>query len=338
MRALIADDDRVTTAVLQNTLERLGMEVVVAHDGTQAWELLRFGKGPALAIIDWMMPGIDGPEICRLIRRDTRLTHMYVILLTGRDSRVDMVTGLNAGADDYIVKPFDPEELRARVQVGIRVLTLQERLADRIGELQTARDELAHAASTDALTGLASRRRWLEAAAAEFSRRRRYNRPFALLVVDLDYFKRVNDTFGHHVGDDVLRRFSEVLRLNCRGSDLVGRLGGEEFAVLLPETDAHAAREVARRIVEGCRGITVPGDGEPMTCSCSVGVTEATDGDNTIDEILRRADQAMYDAKREGRDRWNCSVGPSAPPPGKVTPFRPQAVPFRPSAETTDKS
>ena len=138
VRALIADDDRVTTAILSEALRRWNVEVAVAHDGQAAWELLGAGDGPALAIVDWMMPGIDGPELCRRIRQDPALAHMYVILLTGRRSREDVVAGLDAGADDYVVKPFDADELRARVHVGIRVLKLQERLAERVAELQTA--------------------------------------------------------------------------------------------------------------------------------------------------------------------------------------------------------
>jgi len=138
MRALIADDDRVTTAILSEALRRWNVEVAVAHDGQAAWELLGAGDGPALAIVDWMMPGIDGPELCRRIRQAPALAHMYVILLTGRHSREDVVAGLDAGADDYVVKPFDADELRARVHVGIRVLKLQERLAERVAELQAA--------------------------------------------------------------------------------------------------------------------------------------------------------------------------------------------------------
>jgi sigma-B regulation protein RsbU (phosphoserine phosphatase) len=138
MRALIADDDRIATEILSTALKRLNIEVAVANDGGAAWELLAAGGGPSLAIIDWMMPTIDGLELCRRIRQTAAHAHMYVILLTGRDDRKDVVAGLDAGADDYIVKPFDPDELRARVQVGIRVLTLQERLADRVAELQDA--------------------------------------------------------------------------------------------------------------------------------------------------------------------------------------------------------
>jgi len=138
MRALIADDDRIATEILSTALQRMNIVVSVTNDGGAAWELLTAGDAPSLAIIDWMMPTVDGLELCRRIRQNAAHAHMYVILLTGRDDRKDVVAGLDAGADDYIVKPFDPDELRARVQVGIRVLTLQERLADRVTELQEA--------------------------------------------------------------------------------------------------------------------------------------------------------------------------------------------------------
>src|SRR5258707_7112100 len=138
MRALIADDDRGTTAILAKSLGRWSFDVTVAYDGGTAWDVLAATEDPSLAILDWMMPTLDGLELCRRIRQDPARAHMYVILLTGRDSRADVVAGLDAGADDYLIKPFDPEELRARVHVGIRVLTLQDRLAERVQELQEA--------------------------------------------------------------------------------------------------------------------------------------------------------------------------------------------------------
>jgi CheY-like chemotaxis protein len=138
MRALIADDNRIETAILSATLRRLDIDVTVVHDGAEAWATLTGGDTASLAILDWMMPSVDGPELCRRIRNDATRAHMYVILLTGRTTKADIVAGLESGADDYIVKPFAPEELRARIQVGIRVLTLQEKLAERVSELETA--------------------------------------------------------------------------------------------------------------------------------------------------------------------------------------------------------
>jgi two-component system cell cycle response regulator len=228
---------------------------------------------------------------------------MYLILLTGRDSREDVVAGLNAGADDYIIKPFDPEELRARVQVGMRVVSLQNRLAARIAELQEARDQLTLQANTDALTGLASRRAWLGLATTEVARARRYGLPVAVLMIDLDFFKRVNDTHGHSAGDDVLREFGEVLRRVARASDVVGRLGGEEFAILLPQTSAKEAVNVASRLAEHWRQASVPALAGGLKLSCSIGVSEAEITDSRIEDVLNRADLALYEAKRKGRDR-----------------------------------
>jgi two-component system chemotaxis response regulator CheY len=304
MRALVADDDRGTTAILSKTIRGLGMEVTSVHDGTAAWECLSDGPAAALVVVDWMMPGLDGPEICRRIRAHPTFVQTYVILLTGRRSREDIVTGLDAGADDYIVKPFDLEELRARLHVGLRVATLQQELNKQICELQRARDELSRVVSTDALTGLSSRRHWFDVASREFIRSRRYRRPLGLLVADLDYFKRVNDTYGHEAGDAVLKEFADVLQRHCRQSDTAGRLGGEEFALLLPEGGIPAAREVARRVVEHWRTIAVTVAGGTISCTCSIGVAEALPDDETIEAVLARADQALYTAKRDGRDRW----------------------------------
>jgi two-component system, cell cycle response regulator len=304
MRALVADDDPVTTAVLARVLHRLGLEVVSAGDGTSAWRVLETGPAPALAIIDWTMPGIDGVEICRRIRMNPGLAAMYVLLLTGRDSRSDLVAGLDAGADDYMIKPIDTEELRARVQVGVRVAELQGRLAGQVSELQEARNHLERLVSTDALTDLHSRRSWFELGATEFSRFQRYDRSFSVLLLDLDFFKRVNDTFGHDAGDMLLRRFSDMLRAECRHSDIIGRLGGEEFALLAPETSLAAAQTIADRILDACRHLVVALPAGDVRCTCSIGVSESLPADDGVERVLRRADAALYDAKRSGRNCW----------------------------------
>jgi diguanylate cyclase (GGDEF)-like protein len=227
---------------------------------------------------------------------------MYVLLLTGRDSRSDLVAGLDAGADDYMIKPIDAEELRARLQVGIRVADLQARLAAQVRDLREAHDDLAHLVSTDVLTDVHSRRSWFERGGAEFSRYARYDRPFSVLVLDLDFFKRVNDAFGHDAGDMLLRRFADMLRAECRQSDVVGRLGGEEFALLAPETSLAAAEGVAARILEACRRLVFNVPAGEIRCRCSIGVSEIAGGDDGIEEVLRRADAALYEAKRDGRD------------------------------------
>jgi two-component system, cell cycle response regulator len=231
-----------------------------------------------------------------------------MILLTGRNSRSDLVAGLDAGADDYMVKPIDFEELRARVHVGLRVAALQDSLGTRVAELRAAHDHLAKMASTDALTGVYSRRWWFDLAATEFSRCRRYDRTFSLLALDLDWFKVVNDTYGHDIGDTVLQRFAEMARDECRNSDIVGRLGGEEFAIILPETTVDAAKTIATRLTQACRELAVESAAGIVRCSCSIGMTGMRGEDQNIESVLRRADAALYEAKRSGRDRWTTAA------------------------------
>jgi two-component system cell cycle response regulator len=304
MRTLVADDDPITATIVSTTLARIGLDVTVAHDGDAAWQQLNSVQPPALAIFDWMMPNLDGLALCRRIRSTPRLAGMYVILVTGRDTRQDLVSGLEAGADDYMTKPIDVAELKARIGVGVRVANLQQSLTRNVNELKATRDRLAQLASTDALTGVYSRRWWFDLAEKEFSRSRRYNRVFSLLMADLDWFKQINDTYGHEAGDRVLNQFGTTLRQTCRDSDLIGRIGGEEFALLLPETGSEAARRLAGRITAACRSIVVDPDGDPG-CSCSLGVTEARPDDERLDNVLTRADQALYVAKRGGRNRWS---------------------------------
>ena len=318
MRAVIADDDAVTTAVLSRALSRLGFDVSVAHDGESAWQLLTTAPAPALAVVDWIMPGIDGTELCRRVRLDASLSSLYIILLTGRGSRDDLVAGLDAGADDYMVKPIDTEELRARVQVGVRVANLQRRLAERVAELQATRDHLARLVSTDELTEAYSRRSWFDLAATEFRRSRRYNRALSLMILDLDFFKRVNDTYGHDAGDRVLRGFADMLRAECRQPDIVGRLGGEEFAILVPETTAVAAQHHAARLRDACGNIRFSPPHDEIRCSCSIGISTMRTQDDDLESMLRRADEALYEAKRSGRNCCRVSEPLAAAPAAAV--------------------
>ena len=308
MRALIADDDRITTAILAGAMTGWGFETTVAHDGDEAWAALTAGPAPEIVIVDWMMPGLDGIELCHRIRNNATLNTTYVMLLTAKSKRVDLVTGLDAGADDYMTKPIDPEELRARVKVGSRVAKLQRDLEEQVAELKAARDHLTRVATTDVLTELLSRRGWFDVAAGEFSRSRRYKRTLSLLIVDLDFFKRVNDTYGHDAGDRVLQTFASLLRLECRQSDVVGRIGGEEFAVLLPETTVRAAQRLASRVSTACRSLRVATAAGEVSCTCSAGISELRPDDFTIDDVMRRADVALYEAKRAGRNCWKAAA------------------------------
>jgi len=304
MRALVADDDRPTTVIVENALRVWGLEVDVVHDGAAAWQRMNAIDPPAIAVLDWTMPHLDGLDLCRRVRETWRLASMYILLLTAHDRRNDLLTGLEAGADDYMTKPVDLEELRVRIQVGRRVASLQRDLSRRIAELRRAHDRLKEMASTDALTHLYSRRWWFDMAGNEFARSRRHGNALTVLVADLDHFKSVNDRFGHETGDNVLKAFAELLRRECRQTDIVGRVGGEEFALALPETSIAQAQTVASRLTDGCRSLSLPAGEESIHWSCSIGLTDARDADADLDAVLRRADAALYQAKRAGRDRW----------------------------------
>jgi len=304
VRALVADDDPTTTTLVANALRVWGLEVDVADDGASAWQRMNAIDPPAIAVIDRSMPHIDGLDLCKRVRETWRLASMYILLLTAADRREDLLMGLEAGADDYMTKPVDLEELRVRIQVARRVASLHKDLSRRIADLRRAHDRLKEMASTDALTLLYSRRWWFDMAGNEFARSRRYGSQLSVLLVDLDHFKSVNDRFGHETGDNVLKAFAELLRRECRQTDIVGRVGGEEFALALPETSIAQAETVASRLTDGCRALSLQAGGESIHWSCSIGLTDARDADEDLDAVLRRTDAALYQAKRSGRDRW----------------------------------
>jgi two-component system, cell cycle response regulator len=314
MRALIADDDRLTSMILSNTLQQCGLEVLAAHDGLSAWEMLdSSSRPPSIAILDWEMPGLSGPELCGRIRAESRLANLYLILLTARHTSGDVIEGLDAGADEYMIKSVTAGELRARIRVAMRMATLQDRLAEQVRELRIAHEHMAMLVSTDALTGVSSRRDWFDRAAAEFARSRRHDRALSVMMIDIDYFKKVNDQYGHPAGDQLLSAFAGMLRRSCRESDVVGRLGGEEFALLVPETTAFDAVALAARINAASRSLVVTTPEGPISCTCSIGIGEMLRGDEDVACVLRRADAALYDAKRAGRDRFTSATAMRVP-------------------------
>jgi diguanylate cyclase (GGDEF)-like protein len=295
MKLLIAEDDFTSRTLLSGVLTKLGHEVVAAKDGTEAFQIMQLPDAPRLAILDWMMPGMDGVQVCRSIRSLKTETPPYLIMLTARSEKVDVVTGLEAGADDYLGKPFDPGELRARVEVGRRMVEMQDVLVE-------SRNKLVHQASHDPLTGLLNRRAILEQVGKDLARATRYGEVLALGMCDLDHFKLVNDTHGHQSGDDVLCGFASVLSESVRGYDAVGRLGGEEFLAVLqvkPGTDCVAVFEKLCKRVAGTPMATRSG---PLSVTVSVGVACST-LDTTPDQLLEAADAAMYRAKGAGRNR-----------------------------------
>jgi two-component system cell cycle response regulator len=294
MRILIADDEAVSRRMLEGALEQLGYEVTVCADGRQALDALLADDGPRLAILDWMMPGVDGLEVCRRVRSSAG-HYVYVIILTSRDRREDVLAAYDAEADDFLVKPFDALELRARLRSGERVLALQERLL-------AIQEELRHEATRDPLTGLWNRRMILEQLAREFHRAMRDGHAIAVTVADLDHFKDVNDRHGHAMGDAALRAASERLRSVLRSYDFIGRYGGEEFLIILPGCEPHLALSIAERARRAMSSPLVV-DGKELNLSVSLGVACSTPDTTDPSALIHAADQALYRAKAAGRDR-----------------------------------
>ncbi len=295
MRILIADDDPNARSLLVSVLTRDGHEVVETKTGAEAWAVLEKPDAPRLVVLDWMMPEMDGLEVLGRVRSQETEHPPYVIMLTAKDRKQDIVAALDAGANDYLAKPFNLAELRARIEAGRRVVEMQAALIE-------SKRKLEHLATHDPLTGLLNRRAILEALSAELSRASRLGHEVAVGMCDLDHFKEINDRHGHQTGDDVLREVSRVLSASVREYDLVGRLGGEEFLVVMPieaTTDPAAVFDRLRRQVASS-SISIRSGRFSVTIS--IGVV-AVRGGTPVDDILTQADAALYEAKRQGRDR-----------------------------------
>lgn len=297
MRILIADDDVVSLRLLEHTLERMGHDVLAVADGTCATSALLEPDGPRFAILDWMMPGADGLTVCHSVRLGAS-HYVYVILLTARDRHEDMVEGLDAGADDFLTKPFSAVELRARLRSGARVLELQAGLLE-------AQEKLRTEATRDDLTGLWNRRAILEHFRREVHRARHERRPLTIVMADLDSFKQVNDTYGHAAGDAVLKQAAEQMRSQMRGYDFIGRYGGEEFLLVLPGCDAVTGRAVAERVRSHVEASPASLGAMVLPVTVSLGLTWTCSPDAEADAMLQLADEALYEAKAQGR---NCVV------------------------------
>lgn len=294
MRVLIADDDPVARRLLEGTVARIGHEVLAVSNGTDALEALLQPDGPRFAILDWMMPGMDGLAVCRAVRQRME-PYVYVILLTARDGRQDREVALEAEADDFLTKPFDLVELRARLRCGERVVRLQE-------ELLRSQAELRHEATHDRLTGLWNRGMILDQLDRELRRASRAGTPVSVAMADLDHFKLVNDTHGHAAGDLVLKEAANRMRSVLRDYDYVGRYGGEEFLLLLPGSDLSAARQVGQRSIEALRSRPIEAGAVSLRVTLSIGVASSTTSGTEPTQLLLAADEALYRAKGAGRN------------------------------------
>ena len=305
MKILIAEDDKLSSLILRKTLETMGHEVIVTSDGLDAWQRIEQEEIP-LVISDWMMPRMDGLELSRRIRETIRAHYTYIILLTARQQRRDRIEGLQAGADDFLVKPLDRGELMARVNVALRILTMQDELRRRTLDLEKAHAELkqrnallAEIAVSDALTGLKNRRHFHETLDKSISFSLRQELPLSLVMLDVDQFKPYNDVHGHPAGDAVLIDLATLLRENAREYDLVARYGGEEFVILLPATDGPSAVVVCERLRS--RLAAHPWPLRPVTAS--FGIATLCAPGTSASQLVSEADQALYHSKRRGRDR-----------------------------------
>lgn len=302
MKILVAEDDPVSRRLLEVTLSKWGYEVVTCADGQAAWDVLKAPDAPQLVILDWMMPRLDGLQVCKNVRNpDERPVepYVYIILLTAKSQKTDMVTGLEAGADDYLTKPFDAQELRMRLRAGRRILDL-------LDELVRAREIMREQARKDSLTQLCTRATVLELLKHELDRSQRnsINRdaPVSVVLADLDHFKHINDTYGHLAGDAVLRETARRMRDAIRPYDSIGRYGGEEFLLVLSNCDTIGAAAIAERLLQAVRKDTIVLAEATVSVTLSAGV--ATSGVIQDPEtLLGAADAALYRAKRGGRNR-----------------------------------
>ncbi|MBC7911220.1 MAG: diguanylate cyclase [Pyrinomonadaceae bacterium] len=298
---LVADDEPTNRSLIQRRLERAGYQVLTAENGSEAVEKT-LASLPDLVILDVMMPIMDGLEACRRIKDDETTRDVPVIFLSARDETEVKVSGLSLGANDYISKPFKAEELLARVDVAMRLKQERDNLRQSAEEARAHAELAQERAVTDALTGLLNRYGLQRALAREHAEARRYERPLACLMIDLDDFKKINDTYGHSAGDTALQQVATILTEVVRRSDMVFRYGGEEFLVLLPETDLEGAASLAEKIRESASARHF-GDGEHIfKLTLSAGAANLRD-DESGNDMIARADLALYHAKERGRNR-----------------------------------
>ncbi len=304
---LVAEDHPATRKLLETLLKKAGFEVTVASNGEEAMARFKREFTP-LVLMDWVMPELNGIELCKALRQSATQAYVYIIFLTAKDSKADVVKALEAGADDYITKPFNREELLARINTGLRILDLER-------SLKQATAEIKILSMTDPLTGIYNRGYLNEHLPNEIKRSVRYAHPLQVVMCDIDHFKAVNDLYGHQAGDEVLRGFAAFLKGSIRQNlDWVARYGGEEFVLVLPETDAKGAYAVAERLRKDIaqKRFRIQGKGIRVTASWGISGWDPHRFQEGLssDALLNEADQCLLSAKRSGRNTvWASSIG-----------------------------
>lgn len=305
MRILVVEDDPISRKLLQKTLESWGYEILTAENGVKALDIA-MKEGVKFVVADWMMPEMDGLSLCRMIRSSHDIGYVYFIMLTGKEKKEDIIEGLNAGVDDYVVKPFDRSELQVRVRAGERILNLEKELTEKNESLQKLNLKLEEVVRMDILTGIGNRLAFYETIEKMHHRGCRYAQGYGVIMCDVDKFKSYNDTYGHPAGDNILRRVADSIKKSIRISDDVFRYGGEEIVIILPEQDLKSSLMVAEKVRQGVQDLGIENKGTKsgiVTLSCGVAAFDIDAFENKWEVILDHADKALYEAKNSGRNK-----------------------------------
>lgn len=300
-KILLVEDDKLQAKTTKEYLEKAGHSIVWAENGVSA---IKFAKTDTfdLIVLDLVLPDLDGNEVCRWMKNTKDTKDIPIIILSSKASAKEKVVGLEAGADDYLPKPCNPSELKARIYACLRTKVLQDELRKKNRQLEEVLLQMETLAMTDQLTGLFNRRYFLSVFEKEFSRIMRYNHPASCLMIDIDHFKNINDEYGHHAGDRVLKEISQLMTDCLRKSDTLARWGGEEFIILLPETTKEDALQVASRILTSVSTFMFSSFPRQLTVSIGLSGIPATDID-TPEKLIAASDRALYEAKNKGRNR-----------------------------------
>ncbi len=327
-KLLVVDDDPMQLALMKKLLSAMEHEVLTASNGTEAMRII-LGEEPRIIITDWYMPEMDGIELCKTLRKHEGVRFVYIIMTTAQGGEDLMIEALDAGADDFVRKPIRQAELLARLRAADRIVCAESDLARRTRDLHRinaemalthqklnrANEQLRRMATTDELTGLLNRREMIERIEQFWASLLRYDQNFSCIMLDIDHFKNFNDTHGHAAGDKVLKVVAQVLRANCRKTDLVGRVGGEEFLILCPGVKGEGAAVCAEHLRAAVEQNAIEYEGAPLLVKISLGVAEACKAYGNHDMLLKAADQALYESKARGRNRVTVAGSQSAQTP-----------------------
>lgn len=300
-KILLVEDDKAQAKITQECLEKIGYDVICNDNGITAIKTAKT-QPIDLIVLDLVLPDISGNEVCRWLKKDQDTESIPIIMLTAQGSTTEKIAGLEAGADDYLPKPYNEAELKARIYACLRTKALQDKLRRKNQQLEDLLSKVEVLAITDPLTELFNRRHFEAVIEKEFERTKRYQHHSSCLMIDIDRFKLINDTYGHRIGDQVLQNLAQLLKNCVRRVDTVARWGGEEFIILLPETNKEAALQVASRILISVSDYKFPSLHDQLTISIGIASIPEKTIDNS-EQFINASDQSLYEAKAKGRNR-----------------------------------